>query len=177
MNNNMKPVIIPKGNGNKASLTGAPKPGGAPMEKPFAPNSAVASPIKDELVKLKAAAAAIQHIRISAQHELDMAKRMRAEAVKYQQETETRARSQANQLVLRARLATQKEIEELIGKASAEIQKVLADIRAIRITAQEELAAQHKFTDAARILSMSLSFEDIPGDSEGRRKKQLVFKS
>ena len=178
MNDNSKPVITPRGNGHQASLKGSPNlKEGAPAARPSAPNSAAASPIKDELVRLRAAAVAIQHVRISAQHELAMAKQVRAEALKYQQETETKARSQAQQLILHARLATQKEIEELIAKAGAEIQKVLADIRALRITAQEELATQHKYTDAARILSMSLSFEETPEDADGKIKRQLVFKS
>ena len=94
---------------------------------------------------------------------------MRAEAQRYQQETETKARSQAQQLILRTRLASQKEIEELIRRSSDEIQKVLADIRVIRITAQEELATQRKFTDAARISNLSLA---VQSDFLGHEKKE-----
>jgi phosphate uptake regulator len=57
-------------------------------------------------------------------------------------------------------MATQREIEELLRKASEEIQKMLADIRVIRITAQEELSAQRKFTDAAKLNSLSFSFKE-----------------
>jgi hypothetical protein len=120
---------------------------------------------KDELSSLKEAASAVHQIKISAQHELEQARKMRGDAYKYQQETATRARSDAQQLILRTRLATQREIEELIRQASEEIQKVLADIRMIRIMAQEELAAQRKFTDAARIRSMSMAIQgedDVP---------------
>ena len=153
------------------------------MEKSLTPGPAATRAIEDELARLRAAAAAVQQIRLSAQRELTLARQMRAEAQKYVQVTETKARSEAQQLILRARLATQKEIEELIRKASAEIQKVLADIRVIRITAQEELAAQKKFTDAARLSSLSLSIreeiemphEDLE-EPDGKRKKQLVYR-
>jgi SepF-like predicted cell division protein (DUF552 family) len=102
----------------------------------------------------------LHSILASARQELEFIRRMRAEAAKYQQYTATKARSEAHQLVLNARLTTQREIEEVIRQASEEIQKVLADIRVIRITAQEELAAQRKFTDAAKLNSMSLSMKE-----------------
>ena len=135
-----------------------------------------ASSIQNERDRLRLAAAEIQKIRLSAQRELELAKQLRTEAQRYQQETETKARSQAQQLILRTRLSTQKEIEELIRKASAEIQKVLADIRVIRITAQEELAAQRKFTDAARLFSLSLALKEDSGGAEEKRKKPLPVK-
>ena len=75
--------------------------------------------------------------------------------------------------------ATQKEIEELISQANAEIQKVLADIRVIRITAQEEIAAQRKFTDAARIRSLSLEIQKESKKTrapEAKKTKQLAAK-
>lgn len=103
----------------------------------------------------------LHRIRAIAQQELELIRRMRAEAVKYQQETAMKARSEAHQLVLRTRLATQREVEDMIRQANEEIQKVLADIRVIRITAQEELAAQRKFTDAAKLNSMSRSMNEI----------------
>ncbi|MFC1902264.1 hypothetical protein ACFLX3_04990 [Chloroflexota bacterium] len=146
------------------------------MEKLSRPTSATTGYIGDDLTKLRTAAAAVRQIRLSAQHELEMAKQMRAEAQRYQQETETKARSQAQQLILRTRLATQKEVEELISQASAEIQKVLADIRVIRITAQEELAAQRKFTDAARICTLSLAVQKETREPEMKMKKQLAGK-
>lgn len=133
--------------------------------------------MKDEYSSLKEAALAVQRIRLSAQHELELSRKMRTDAQRYQQEVATKARSEAQQLVLRTRLATQREIEELIRQASDEIQKVLADIRVIRITAQEELAAQRKFTDAAKLCSMSLSIkEDYEKKPEGKRPKQLTPK-
>jgi hypothetical protein len=128
---------------------------------------------RDELNSLKDAASAVHQIKISAQHELEQARKMRGDAQRYQQETATRARSDAQQLLLRTRLATQRETEELIRKASEEIQKVLADIRMIRIMAQEELAAQRKFTDAARIRSMSMAIQDDYEDTD--EKKKPVF--
>lgn len=130
--------------------------------------------MKDEFSSLKEAALAVQRIRINVRHELELARKMRADAQRYQQETATKARSEAQQLILRTRLATQREIEELIRQASEEIQKVLADIRVIRITAQEELAAQRKFTDAAKLSSMSLAIKSNYTKPEPKKKKQLA---
>ncbi len=144
------------------------------IKKAAIPAPAATGSINNELTGLKDAAAAVQRLRLSAQHELALAKKMRADAHRYQQETETKARSEAQQLILRSRLATQREIEELIRKASDEIQKILADIRVIRITAQEELAAQRKFTDAAKLCSMSLAMKEDYEKPEVKRKKQLV---
>ena len=143
----------------------------------FLTSGFAATSIEDELEKLRAAAAAVQQIRLSAQRELEIAKQARAEAERYQQETETKARSQAQQLILKARLATQKEVEELIRNASAEIQRVLADIRVIRITAQEELETQRKFANAARICTLSLTAQKETGEPEENNKKQLAGKN
>jgi len=146
------------------------------MGKLLTPNSVATSPIGHDLDKLREAAASVHQIRLSAQRELELARQIRTEAQRYELETATKARSQAQQLILHTRLASQKEIEELIRQASGEIQKVLADIRVIRITAQEELAAQKKFTDAARLFSLSLALKEKNGEPEGKRKKQLVGK-
>lgn len=148
------------------------------MGKPAAPRSATSKPMKNDFTSLQGAAAMIQRIRISVQRELEIARRMRADAERYQQETATRARSEAQQLILRTRLATQRETEELIRKVGDEIQKVLADIRVIRITAQEELAAQRKFTDAAKLSSMSLAIKQKGEKPEAKKsaKKNEVKK-
>lgn len=170
-----------------------------PTPKLLAQPPATINSIGDELGRLKAAGAAVQRIRLSAQRELELARQMRVQAQKYQQETETKARSQAQLLILQARQATQKDIEELIRKASAEIQKlladirviritaqeeeelirktgaevqkVLADIRMIRITAQEELETQRKFTGAAKIRALSLAAQ---GEPEKRTENKKV---
>ncbi len=147
------------------------------MNKATAP---ARSNVKDDFSSLKEAAAAVQRICRSAKQELELARKMRADAQRYQRETATRARSEAQQLVLRTRLATQREIEELIRQASEEIQKVLADIRVIRITAQEELAAQRKFTDAAKLSSMSIAISESfkkpePKKAGSKKKKQLAI--
>jgi hypothetical protein len=142
------------------------------MERATIPGLRASSNIANEYTSLKAAAAAIQKIRISAQHELELARKMRAEAQMYQKATEMKARSEAQQLILRTRLSTQKEVEELIRKAGDEIQKVLADIRVIRITAQEELAAQRKFTDAAKIATLSLSLDKEQKEKTGPKKSR-----
>jgi hypothetical protein len=129
-------------------------------EKPKKAAPLPMSPIRDDYSSLREAALSVQRIKASALQELEQIRRMRADAVRYQHETATKARSEANQLVLHARIATQREIEELIREASEEIQKMLADIRVIRITAQEELHAQRKFTDAAKINSLSFSMRE-----------------
>ncbi len=97
---------------------------------------------------------------------------MRDDARRYQIETATRARSDAQQLILRTRLATQRETVELLRQASEEIKKVLADIRMIRIMAQEELAAQRKFTDAAKLRSM-YCYPGSAEKSEPKKKRRL----
>jgi hypothetical protein len=178
MSNSMNKVIVSKGSTNKVSLNTIPRrqwPAGQ-TGKLATPGSIATGSIEDELARLREAAASVQQIRLRAQRELELAKQLRTEAQRYQQETETKARSQAQQLILRTRLSTQKEIEELIRKASAEIQKVLADIRVIRITAQEELAAQRKFTDAARLFSLSLANKEDSRGAEEKKKKPLAVK-
>jgi hypothetical protein len=146
--------------------------------RPLPPVSSMTRPapstMKDDYSSLKDAAMVVQRIKIGAQQELDQIRKMRADAIRYQQETATRARSEAHQLILHSRLETQREIEELIRQASEEIQKVLADIRVIRITAQEELAAQRKFTDAAKLSSMSISLKEEMAGTERKKKRQLV---
>lgn len=159
---------IPKSRASNAMPSfGAP----AAIKRPL--DSTRISPIKDDFSSLKDAAAAINRIRISAQQELELIRNTRADALKYQQETAAKARSEAHQLLLHARLQTQREIEELIRQASEEIQKVLADIRVIRITAQEELAAQRKFTDAAKLSSMSLSIKEDMEKTDKKKKRPL----
>jgi hypothetical protein len=132
------------------------------------------SPLRDDYSSLREAALSVERIKASAQQELAQIRKMRADAIRYQQETATKARSEANQLVLHARLATQREIEELIRQASEEIQKMLADIRVIRITAQEELSAQRKFTDAAKLNSLSFSFKEQMEKTVAKPKRQPV---
>lgn len=146
--------------------------------------------IEEELKNLRAAGTVVKRIRLFVQQELDQVKKVRAEAERYHRETATKANSQAQRLLLGARLATQKEAEEIKRKASEELQnemadfkrkadekleqeiaefkqtcseeleKVLADIRVIRIAANEELQAQRKYTDAARIHALSLEFQE-----------------
>jgi hypothetical protein len=170
----MKKEVSPKGNIPKANVTAlSPRTNaGIQVKKNPVPASSGAGFRKDELISLKEAAAAVHQIKLSAQRELELARKMRDDAQRYQQETATRARSDAQQLILRTRLATQRETEELIRQASEEIQKVLADIRMIRIMAQEELAAQRKFTDAARLRTMSMAIKDEYEKPEAKRKRQ-----
>ena len=166
MNNNSRDIIAPWGNGEKGNSTSHSHPGGARVQARKTSTQAVVATngMEVELERLRAAGAAVHRIRLSAQRELELARQMRAKAERYRQETETKARSQAQLLISQARLATHKEIEEIIRKASAEIQKLLADIRMIRITAQEELVTQQKYSNAARICALSLSLQEESGE-------------
>jgi hypothetical protein len=107
------------------------------------------------------------------QRELGIARQIRTEAERYQRETETKARSQAQILILQARLATKKEIAELKRNIKEEIQRALTDIRMIRITAQEELGAQRKFTDAARIRALSLAVQQEAGERSASEEETI----
>ena len=113
----------------------------------------------------------VREMRRAAKQELQKARQVRADADKYHRETAIRARSEAQALILRARLSVEKEIEAITKRANEEVQKVLADIRVIRITAQEELAAQRKFTDAARLASMSIDLSRLESKTPARSKK------
>lgn len=173
-----KHLTAPKTGFPKARTPNAIPSFNGPAEMRRPPGPARPSSIKDDFSSLKDAAAAVNRLKISAQQELELIRNTRAEAIKYQQETAAKARSEAHQLMLHARLQTQREIEELIRQASEEIQKVLADIRVIRITAQEELAAQRKFTDAAKLSSMSLSLkEDLEKPDKKKKRPFDVVKS
>jgi hypothetical protein len=176
MSDDLKNMFLQKANAQRTNFTGLSRSstGLGLMRKPSKPIPQNINTIKDEFNSLKEAGIAVQRIRLSIQQELEMVRKMRAEAVRYQQETATKARSEAHQLVLHARLETQREIEELIRQASEEIQKVLADMRVIRITAQEELAAQKKFTDAAKICSLSLAIKEDMEKPEKKKRNPLV---
>ncbi len=129
---------------------------------------------KESLTGMRETAATVREIKLAAQRELELARKMRDDAARYQQQMATRARSDAQQLILKVRLATQRETEELVRQANEEIQKVLADIRMIRIMAQEELAAQRKFTDAARLRTLSDGIEVVEPRPDTRKNKPLA---
>jgi hypothetical protein len=175
MNNQTSKIVTPKGNVPKASNgVSAPRDGEGQVKKAPADGSPLAAGIQSDYPNLKEALQFIQRIRFSAQQELETVRKMRVDVQRYQMETATKARSEAQQLVLKTRLSTQREIEEMVRKASEEIQKVLADIRIIRITAQEELAAQRKLTGAAKLSTMSLALKKDLDKSKTKRKKQLT---
>lgn len=157
-----------------ANKEGAPKL--VTAKKPRDSRAPSVRPVSDGTSDSGETTTSLIRIRKIAQQELNLIRRMKAEAIKYQQETAMKARSEAHRLVLHARLATQREIEDMIRQVNEEIQKILADIRVIRITAQEELAAQRKFTDAAKLNSMSASMKEIFQKSATKKpkKKKLV---
>jgi len=89
---------------------------------------------KNELVRARDE---IQRIRLCIQRELKLAKKLRIDAEKYKKEVEARARSQASMLLLRARLATKKEIiTEFKHTANREIKE---EIEQFKRTASEEM--------------------------------------
>ncbi|MGD0780901.1 MAG: hypothetical protein ABR954_09050 [Dehalococcoidales bacterium] len=162
MNSSIKSRTTPKTGVQKqavASATATLKTP-TPMKKAPKLGTPATKPTTENFSSYGDNAVALQRILASARQELELIRRMKTETLKYQQKTATKARSEAHQLLLSARLTTHREIEEVIRQASEEIQKVLADIRVIRITAQEELATQRRYTDAAKLNSLSLSFKE-----------------
>ena len=149
------------------------------VSKPEA-QSQPANTVRSGAANPRPSALTSQQLLVSAQRELEMARKMRMQAQRYLQDTGMKARSEAQRLILQTRLTVRKEAQEVIQQANEEIQKVLADIRVIRLTAQEELAAQKKFTDAARLRSFTLSLkkdELVPEEEKVKkpaRKKQAV---
>ena len=128
-----------------------------------APAAVINDCARDELAKLSAVSDEVQKLRLGVQRELELVKQIRAEAERYRLEIEAKARSQSQLLILQARLATRKELAEMKRGVSEEIQKILVDIRMLRIASQEELEAQRKFTSAARICALSYP---LPGKTK-----------
>ena len=157
--NKITNTLMPAGNGQKERYTSNHNPGKTSGKngKPTARTSVTKNHLGDELAKLRVALAELQRIQTEVRRELEMVKRIRVEAERCQQGIEAKAQSQAQMFLLQTRLATQKEIAGLKGTYGEQIQKMLADVRMIRITAQEELETQRKFTDAARIRALSFA--------------------
>ena len=76
-------------------------------------------------------------------------------------------------LILQTRRAIKKEIEKVRQKAVKEVEQMLSDMCVLRATAKEELGAQRKFTDAARICSLSFSFQDKAGEDSMSEEKAI----
>ena len=157
--NKITNTIAPTGNGQKEKHVLNHHPGKIPGKngKPTARASVTNNHVSDELTKVRLALAELQRIQNEAKRELAMVKRIRVEAERCQQGIEAKARSQAQMFLLQTRLATQKEIAGLQSTYGEQMQKILADLRMIRITAQEELETQRKFTDATRIRALSFA--------------------
>jgi len=116
--------------------------------------------LKNELAHLRNVVAEAQRIRVSIQRELELAKQIRADAERYQQETETKARSQYQMIMLQARAGIRKEIAEFKRRAIEEIQKMLGEMHLLRIAAQKELDTQRKLHSASRINALSIACQD-----------------
>jgi len=157
--NKITNTITPVGNRQKEKHALNHNPGKTPGTngKPTARASVTNNHVSDELTKFRLALAELQRIQNEAKRELQLVRRIRFEAERCQQGIEAKARSQAQMFLLQTRLATQKEIAGIKGNYGEQIQKLLVDVRMIRITAQEELETQRKFTDAARIRALSFA--------------------
>jgi SepF-like predicted cell division protein (DUF552 family) len=149
-----------------------------PVKKVFKPARPPLKPAADSFMSYSETAVALKQVFAKAKAELKLIQKMKEDTARYQQKVATQARSEAQQLILNARVTTHREIEAIIRQASEEIQQVLADIRITRITAQEELATQRRYIDAAKINSLSLSIKDTftkPAES-GKEKKPETIK-
>jgi vacuolar-type H+-ATPase subunit H len=147
--------------------TTVPKP--LPMKKPLS-HTLPSKKANDS--SYNETAATLKQILESAKEELILIRKMKEEIVRYHQQTTNKARSEAHQLILSARLKTQREMDAIIRQTNEEIQKVLADIRVLRITAQDELATQRRLTDVATLNSLTLSIKDAFKKSAAKAAKK-----
>ncbi len=121
-------------------------------------NPTAANDGREMLTTFRAAKNEAQRLRLEVQRELGLVRQIRGEIERYQQETEAKTRSEANMLILQARLTIQKEMKEIAElkyKVNEQSMKLMADLRMTRIAAQEEFEAQRKFTSAARIKALT----------------------
>jgi len=160
--NKITNTIAPTGNGQKEKHALNHHPVKIPGKngKPTTQASVNNNHFGNELTRLRVTLAELQRIQTETKRELQLVKQIRVEAERCQQGIEAKARSQAQMFLLQTRLVTQKEIAGLKGTYGEQIQKILADVRMIRITAQEELETQRKFTDAARIRALSFACQE-----------------
>ena len=165
---------------------------------------AVNNLIEEELASLRAAGAVVQRMQAGAQRELEQMKQTRFVTEQYQQETAKRITSQSQLLILKARLTIKKEMAELKAKLSEELQKEMAelmrkfseelvqeiaefrrkadeeqkkllnDIRMIRNAANEELQAQRRFVDAARINALSSAYQKEARQSSSNKREEIT---
>jgi vacuolar-type H+-ATPase subunit H len=178
-NSNVKSQTTQKtGAPKQASVNSAAAPKALNLvKKVLKPAHPPAIPAADGFMSYSETAVAFKQVLAKAKAELKLIQKMKEDTARYQQKVATQARSEAQQLILNARVTTHREIEAIIRQASKEIQQVLADIRITRITAQEELATQRRYIDAAKINSLSLSIKDTftkPAESGKEKKPETV---
>ncbi|MHB8105722.1 MAG: hypothetical protein ACYDG5_09355, partial [Dehalococcoidales bacterium] len=107
----------------KANVAKSAKPGTASRDIITVKKAPTAKTGAEGFLSYNETNVALHRVLASAQEELNLIRRMKAETAKYQQQSATKARSEAHQLILNARLTTHREIEEIIRQASEEIQK------------------------------------------------------
>ncbi len=153
MDNEKSNVSLARRNAEKGK-SGLHRPDGSPKPAGRLSVQRTGDCVQDELAR-------VQSLRLNLQRELALARKIRAEAERYQLQTETRARSEAQRLALETRLSIKREISKLENESGEQIKKVLVDLRMIRLAAQEELEAQRQFTRAARISALTSVFQDV----------------
>jgi len=169
-------MIASRNNGDNADsiLPSCPSGSSGQCAKPSAPVPVTANCVQDELTRIRAARAEAQKLCLSARYELEWAKQARAAAEQYREETEARARSQAQQILLQTRLITRREIAELKRRASNEMKQLLSDVQAhlFRDAALAKREAQRKYDAAARIRSLPSEFREnsVKGSEDGKRE-------
>ena len=104
-------------------------------------------------------ATASQQMLINARRALESARKLRLQTQKFLQETEFKSRHQKQPPILRVHLPTGQEVGALIREANEEIHRTRIDIRFIRIAARDELAAQDRLADAAKLRSFTASLQ------------------
>ncbi len=130
------------------------------MPKAKAKKQSVIRQAAEGFLSYNETAIVLRRILANIREELELIRRMKAETAGYRQKTATKAHGETHRLTLHDQLTKHREIEEIIRQASEEIQQMLADIRIIRITAQEELAALRKCTDADNLNSIFTSIKE-----------------
>jgi hypothetical protein len=114
----------------------------------------------DSLLDLDETMAVLKRIIASAREELELIREMKDETTRYRQNALKNDSHEVSRLALNARLAKHREIEEVIREACETIQRILADIRIMRIGIQEELVAQGESGEADKLNTVFTSIKE-----------------
>ena len=103
------------------------------------------------LDKIRSKSGEADQAQIEANHQLEEAKTIRAEAETHREAVTARAEQQADEMLQRARTAAEAEAARLQKQVSFEAQRMLAQAEALRGAAREELEAQRIYAEAAML--------------------------